>query len=43
MVELERTHELAGRARAIADYIAGMTDRFAIAEYERIFSASTLT
>ncbi|MBI4005483.1 MAG: deoxyguanosinetriphosphate triphosphohydrolase [Gammaproteobacteria bacterium] len=24
------------RARAIADYIAGMTDRFAIAEYERI-------
>ncbi len=25
-----------GRARAIADYIAGMTDRFAIAEYERI-------
>jgi len=25
-----------GRARAIADYIAGMTDRFAIAEYDRI-------
>lgn len=33
----------AGRARAIADYIAGMTDRFAIAEHERIFGASTLT
>ena len=27
-----------GRARAVADYIAGMTDRFAIAEYERIFN-----
>jgi dGTPase len=25
-----------GRARVIADYIAGMTDRFAIAEYERL-------
>jgi dGTPase len=25
-----------GRARVIADYIAGMTDRFAIAELERI-------
>jgi len=24
------------RARAVADYIAGMTDRFAIAEYERL-------
>jgi dGTPase len=26
-----------GRARAIADYIAGMTDRYAITEYERLF------
>jgi dGTPase len=26
-----------GRARAVADYIAGMTDRFAIVEYERLF------
>ncbi|MFB4205683.1 Deoxyguanosinetriphosphate triphosphohydrolase-like protein [wastewater metagenome] len=25
-----------GRARAVADYIAGMTDRFAIAEHERL-------
>ena len=25
------------RARAVADYIAGMTDRFAIAEHARIF------
>ncbi len=27
----------AGRARAICDYIAGMTDRFAISEHERLF------
>jgi dGTPase len=40
---LEAEDGAAGRARAIADYIAGMTDRFAIAEHERIFSASTLT
>jgi dGTPase len=26
----------AGRARVVADYIAGMTDRFAIAEFERL-------
>lgn len=26
-----------GRARAVADYIAGMTDRYAIVEYERVF------
>lgn len=25
------------RARAVADYVAGMTDRFAIAEHERLF------
>jgi dGTPase len=25
------------RARAVADYIAGMTDRFAIREHERLF------
>lgn len=28
------------RARAVADYIAGMTDRYAIREYQRIFSVS---
>lgn len=27
----------AARARVVADYIAGMTDRFAIAEYDRLF------
>ncbi|MDM8547290.1 deoxyguanosinetriphosphate triphosphohydrolase [Candidatus Venteria ishoeyi] len=30
------------RARLVADYIAGMTDRFAIAEYERLFNPSVL-
>lgn len=30
----------AGRARAVADYVAGMTDRFAIGEHERIFVPS---
>ncbi len=33
---LEETGGPDGRARAAADYIAGMTDRYAIAEYERI-------
>ena len=28
-----------GRARIVSDYIAGMTDRYAIAEHERIFNA----
>ncbi len=32
-----------GRARAVADYIAGMTDRYAIAEHERLFDPQTLT
>jgi len=30
-------HGEAGRARAVADYVAGMTDRYAIGEHERIF------
>ena len=32
-----------GRARAVADYIAGMTDRYAITEYKRIFDPRELT
>jgi dGTPase len=32
-----------GRARAVADYIAGMTDRFAIREYGRLFDPSERT
>lgn len=31
------------RARTVADYIAGMTDRYAIAEHQRIFDVSALT
>ncbi len=31
-----------GRARTVADYIAGMTDRYAIAEHERIFNAKII-
>ena len=32
-----------GRARAVADYIAGMTDRYAISEYQRIFEPDART
>ena len=32
-----------GKARAVADYIAGMTDRFAIREHQRLFVPSELT
>lgn len=39
----ERETGDAGRARVVSDYIAGMTDRYAIKEYERIFDPSTLT
>jgi dGTPase len=38
--QLEEQQGDTGRARAVADYIAGMTDRFAIAEYERTFNPS---
>jgi dGTPase len=39
---LAEQHGTAGSARAVADYIAGMTDRFAIAEYERLSQSETL-
>lgn len=32
----------AGRARAVADYIAGMTDRYALDEHERLFDPRRL-
>ncbi len=41
--KLESEFSTKGRARAVADYIAGMTDRYAIKEYERVFSPSHLT
>ena len=35
--QLEAKSGEIGRARAVADYIAGMTDRYAIVEHERLF------
>jgi len=35
--QMEAKSGEAGRARAVADYIAGMTDRYAIVEHERVF------
>jgi len=37
---LEQENGIAGRARVVADYVAGMTDRFAISEHERLFDIS---
>ena len=39
----ERGGSESERARLVADYIAGMTDRFAIAEYRRLFTVDALT
>jgi dGTPase len=35
--QMEAQSGESGRARAVADYIAGMTDRYAIVEHERLF------
>jgi dGTPase len=40
---LETLSGTAGRARAVADYIAGMTDRYAILEHSRLFEPSERT
>ncbi|HWJ07713.1 MAG TPA: deoxyguanosinetriphosphate triphosphohydrolase [Steroidobacteraceae bacterium] len=40
---LEAVDGPAGRARAVADYIAGMTDRFALLEHRRLFEPSERT
>ncbi len=40
---LEKEYGLNGKARSIADYIAGMTDRYALREYERLFDPASLT
>jgi dGTPase len=42
-VQGEASHGAAGRARAVADYIAGMTDRYAILEHRRLFEPSERT
>ena len=39
----ERGGNESERARLVADYVAGMTDRFAIAEYGRLFNVDALT
>jgi dGTPase len=41
--ELRKKAGDAGHARGVADYIAGMTDRYAIVEYERIFNPRQLS
>ncbi len=41
--KLKRESGEAGVARGVADYIAGMTDRYAIVEYERIFNPRQLS
>jgi dGTPase len=38
----DQSGELTRQARKIADYIAGMTDRYALREYRRIFSIDEL-
>jgi dGTPase len=43
VTKLEQATGANGRARAIADYLAGMTDRYVIREHQRIFNASELT
>jgi dGTPase len=40
---LSEKHGDTGIARGISDYIAGMTDRYAIVEYERIFNPRQLS
>ena len=40
---LESVQGPAGRARAVADYIAGMTDRYAILEHRRLFDPAERT
>ena len=40
---MDREEGNIGRARAVADYIAGMTDRYAIREHNRLFDPQELT
>ena len=41
-VQYQTVSEVGGAARGVADYIAGMTDRYAIKEYRRLFSVSEI-
>jgi len=42
-IRREAAHGPAGRARTVADYIAGMTDRYAILEHRRLFDPGERT
>jgi dGTPase len=42
-LQAEATYGAGGRARAVADYIAGMTDRYAILEHRRLFDPAEST
>jgi dGTPase len=41
--KLREPGDAAARARIVADYIAGMTDRYAIREHKRLFDPEELT
>ncbi|MBS0380093.1 MAG: deoxyguanosinetriphosphate triphosphohydrolase [Proteobacteria bacterium] len=42
-IHAEGAHGASGRARAVSDYIAGMTDRYAILEHRRLFEPAERT
>jgi dGTPase len=42
-IAAEARDGMAGRARMVADYIAGMTDRYAILEHRRLFDPGART
>jgi dGTPase len=42
-VRAEKDRGATGRARAVADYVAGMTDRYAILEHRRLFDPAERT
>src|SRR5215471_3431515 len=42
-LQAESSHGMSGRARAVSDYIAGMTDRYAILEHRRLFEPGERT
>ena len=43
VAELRHRDADSGQARAVADYIAGMTDRYAIKEHQRVYNPGELT
>jgi dGTPase len=42
-LQSEGAHGAGGRARVVADYVAGMTDRYAILEHQRLFEPGERT